>query len=98
MPPIFRRQNLGFLPFVKSRPKLAFQNTFHRMKDQRPAGDVHLDTGILGSAFGDGKFLGTSEFSSNKEESLSASDDDSLGTNGSRVTGGNINGTGNQEV
>lgn len=62
--PIFRKFNLGFLPFAKIRSTLSIRNTFHRQKN-RSAKKVHLETGILGSAFGDGKFLKTEDLSLN---------------------------------
>lgn len=55
--PIFRKHNLESFPFAKLRSTLSFKNTFHRIKDAQPAKDILLETGVLGSAFGDGKFL-----------------------------------------
>lgn len=62
--PIFREYNLGSFSFAKLKPIMSFKNTFHRMKKQ-PAKDIRLETGILGSAIGDGKFLKTGDDSWN---------------------------------
>ena len=64
-PPIFR--SLVSLQFANLRPKVSFQNTFHRMKNKnhhhqnRAAENVHLKTSILGSTYGDGRFVRTED-------------------------------------
>lgn len=63
--PIFRKHNLGLLPFAKMNPIHTIRNTFHRKKDPS-AKKVRLETSILGSAFGDGKFLKTEDLTMNK--------------------------------
>lgn len=58
MPPIFRKLVLAF---ARPRTEFPLQNTFHRMKN-RPAENFHLETGVMGSVFGDGRFLKTEDF------------------------------------
>lgn len=65
MTPIFLKHHR---PFAKLKSTLLLQNTFHRLKN-RPTRDVHLETGILGSAFGDGKFLRTEDLASHPTSS-----------------------------
>ena len=60
--PVFRKHNLVFLPLAKFKSTLSFQNSFHRRKN-RSAKTVRLETSILGSALGDGKFLKSDDLS-----------------------------------
>ena len=66
--PIFRKHNFGLYPMAKMWSTLSFRNTFHRKKNGS-AKKVRLETGILGSAFGDGKFLKTEDLSFNTSSS-----------------------------
>lgn len=63
--PIFRKHNLGFLPFAKLKSTLSFQNNFHRKKN-RSAKNDRLETSILGSALGDGRFLESDDLTLHK--------------------------------
>lgn len=65
--PIFRKHNWRFLPFVR-KSALSFRNTFYRKKRSSDE-NAHLETSILGSAFGDGKFLKTEDLSLNTSSS-----------------------------
>lgn len=62
--PIFRKHNLKFVPFAQIKSTLSLRNTFHRNK-ARFTKKARLKTSILGSAFGDGKFLKTEDLSMN---------------------------------
>ena len=58
----FHKLSLRFSSgFAKIRSTLSFRNTFHRLKRKQRTIDILLETGILGSAFGDGKFLKTED-------------------------------------